>query len=284
MDAPQLFEQNLALIERTIDRVCRRAHVFDADAEDFASVVKIALIENDYAILRTWEQRSSLATFLAVIVQRFLADDQIRTIGRWHPSAEARRMGETAVLVESLIHRRGRSIDEALPIARGLDPSLTRERVAEIVELLPERVRRPRAVELDDRVAEVLAAPEEADARVLADDAQRLAGRTADVVRATLAGFTDEDQTLIWLRFGSATSIADISRMMRLPQRPLYRRLESLLARLRAALMKAGVDASALEDVIGTPDGNLDFGLGGKDARIGQTVGSEAAREARDRT
>ena len=36
---------------------------------------------------------------------------------------------------------------------------------------------------------------------------------------------------LIRFRFGSSMSIADISRILRLPQRPLYRRLEALLAR-----------------------------------------------------
>jgi hypothetical protein len=153
MHPRELFETSLDLIERTVERVCRRAQLFGPDAEDFGSSVKIALMENDYAILRTWEQRSSLSTFLAVIVQRMLADETIRTVGRWHPSAEATRMGEAAVLAERLIRRHGRSLDEALPVIATLDPSMCRARLSEIVSRLPERMHRPRAVELDEATA-----------------------------------------------------------------------------------------------------------------------------------
>jgi hypothetical protein len=37
--AASLFESNLELIDRVIGKVCRRAGMFGADAEDFASTV-----------------------------------------------------------------------------------------------------------------------------------------------------------------------------------------------------------------------------------------------------
>lgn len=254
----QLFEENLSLIERTIVRACRRAGLVGADAEDFASTVKIALIENDYAVLRAWEQRSSLATYLAVIVQRLLADEQIRAYGRWHASARAKTLGEMAVMIETLLCRRGRSIEEILPIVQAVDPSITRARIEEIAAQLPERTRRPRVVELDENVP--VAASDRTDTRIFAEEAKEIAERAASIVRSALDQLPEEDQTLIWFRFGSGMSVADIARMTRLPQRPLYRRLESLLGRLRGALAKAGIDASVVGDA-GQLD--LDLGLGG---------------------
>ncbi|HEY0140633.1 MAG TPA: sigma-70 family RNA polymerase sigma factor [Thermoanaerobaculia bacterium] len=273
MHPVQLLEQNLDLVARTIDRVCRRAHVFGADAEDFASTVRIALLENDGAILRGWQQRSSLATYLAVIVQRLLADEQIRTFGRWHSSAEARRHGDAGVMLERLIRREGRSLDAALPVVRGVDPSMSRERAEAIVAELPDRERRPRAVEIEQ--AEIVASGESADTRAMENDARRIADRTAGVVRSTLDSFSDEEQTLILLRFQSGMSVADIARMLGLMQRPLYRRLESLLERLREALTGAKVDASSLADVIGSA-ADLDLGLDRKTAGVRQTEESEA--------
>ena len=61
-EAADLFRSNLPLIDRVIARVCRQANVRDADADDFSSAVKVALIEDDYAVLRSWQRRSSLAT------------------------------------------------------------------------------------------------------------------------------------------------------------------------------------------------------------------------------
>jgi hypothetical protein len=56
--------------------------------------------------------------------------------------------------------------------------------------------------------------------------------------------------------------IADISRMLRLSQRPLYRRLEALLERFRASLPTAGVDGSAAADLLQkTSVDRLDFGF-----------------------
>jgi hypothetical protein len=44
---------------RSITRVCRRSRFIGAAAEDFASTVEVALLDDDYALLRDAAQRSS---------------------------------------------------------------------------------------------------------------------------------------------------------------------------------------------------------------------------------
>jgi RNA polymerase sigma factor for flagellar operon FliA len=261
MQPEELLQAHLALIDRIVDRVCRRSGIVGAFAEDFASAVKLALIEDDYALLRQAAQRSSLPAYLTVVIQRMAVDERIRALGRWQASAAARRMGETGILAETLLLRDRRTLDEALPLMRALEPALTRERLAEIAAALPERSRRPRAVALDAPHAEELAAAESADDGAVAGEVTRLADRTSRAVRAALDAFPLEDRMLIRFRFGSSMSIADISRMMRIPQRPLYRRLERLLARLRQVLADAGVDAAAALELIGSPVTEMEFGL-----------------------
>ena len=89
----------------------------------------------------------------------------------------------------------------------------------------------------------------------------RTEDRASRAVRNALDALPDEDRMLIRFRFGSSMSIADISRILRLPQRPLYRRIETLLARLRRVLGDAGVDAGAVSDLIGSPVAEMQFGL-----------------------
>ena len=260
MDVARLFESNLALIDGVIASVCHRAGMFGADAEDFASATKLALMENDYAVLRLFEGRSSLTTFLAVIVQRFLIDERAKRTGRWHPSREAERLGESAVVLERIVRRDHRSIEEAIPIVQSIDPTLTRERVLEIEARLPLRAPRPRAVDLSD-AEEGLAAAERADDRALAADAERLAEKTSNAIRDALETMTLEERMIIRFHYASAMTIAEISGVLRLPQRPLYRRLEALLRRLRATLTAAGIDAHDLGDLIGNATRELDFGF-----------------------
>jgi RNA polymerase sigma factor (sigma-70 family) len=277
MHPQELFETNIDTIERVIAVVCRRARLIGADAEDFASEARLALIENDYAILAKYEGRSALDTFLTVVIQRLFSDARMHARGRWHPSSEAQRLGPAAVLLETLVLRDGRSFDEALPHMRVAHPDLTREEMAAMLDRLPRRVGRPRAVELD-AIGYAIAGGDSADTRVNAGDRQRISGVVERALREFLGALPVEDRMLIRMRFGSEMSIADIARMMSLPQRPLYRRLEALLMRLRTALAAAGVDGAMAEELVGRDDANeLDFGLldnqvNGKSGLSGQSI------------
>ena len=273
MHPEEILRENLPLLQRTAERVCHRAGLAREDAEDLASELKITLIENDYAVLRAWEGRASLETYLAVIAQRLYANRRIAEAGRWHASAEAKRGGDAAVLLETLVRRRGRSLEEALPIVREVDPSMTRERAEEIVARLPERGPRPRAVVI--KAAEEIPGTATAEERANVDEAVRIADRAGAVIRELMSQLPDEDRTVIQLRYGSNVSIADIARMLRVPQRPLYRRVEALLRRFGEAFQAAGLDPRSLEELIGSDAAQLDFGLAGKDAPARQTKDME---------
>jgi len=188
-----------------------------------------------------------------------VVDERMQTLGRFQPSTEARRLGEAGLLIETLLVRDRRSIDEALPIVRAVDGEMTREKVEALAARLPVRAPRPRAVDLADDAE--IPASETADARAMAHELRRLSDRMSDVVRRVFETFSSEERMLLRCRFGSSMSIADISRMMRVPQRPLYRRLEALLARLRAALAREGIEGGAVSELIGSATAEMNFGL-----------------------
>lgn len=250
MDVSELFRTQLATIDRAIDRVCRRAGLQGADAEDFASDARLALMEDDYRVLRRYRGECALATFVTVVVQNLLSDMRERNFGRFRASAAASRGGDAVVMLERIVMRDGRTIEEALPIVRGVDPSFTRERALAVLRELPERTQRPRAVELED----VHEGSERADERVRIAEAER----ASRIVRETLEQQPLEDRLLVKLHYGSGMSVADVARMLRLPQRPLYRRMDVVLDRLRRALTTAGLDASSVEELT---KAEMDFGF-----------------------
>jgi RNA polymerase sigma factor (sigma-70 family) len=261
MNAEELFRSNLALVDRVIAGVCRRAGLRDADAEDFASIAKIALMENDYAILRGYEGRAPLGAFLTVVVQRLLSREWERVRGRWHPSAEAERGGPAAVMLEKLTVRDGRSLDEAIAIVRSIDPSLDRRSARELMERLPQRPARLRLVPLPDDPHRFVA-PDTADSRANESETRRLTELAARVVRETIEALPLDDRMLIRFHFGAELSIADSARLLGVPQRPLYRRIESVLRQLRQALEQEGVGSAPIEELISAGGSELfDFGL-----------------------
>lgn len=283
MDPKRLFEANLSLVDKVIAGVCRRAQLYGADAEDFASAARLVLIEDDYAILRRYEGRAALGTYLTIVVERLLADLCTQERGRWHPSAEATRMGAAAILLEALIHRDHRTIDEALPLVQGVDATLTRGAVETMLGRLPRRRVRPVKADAEDGSLEALVARDMTDAPLLDAEAREISERAGTVVRNAIEGFDPEDRALLRLRFVSAMSIADIARMTRLPQRPLYRRFEEMFGRLRHALRLAGVTSRHAGDVLATAR-HVDLDLGLEKSENGQTKLDDEPAAARETT
>jgi len=281
MDCQELLRSNLALVERLVRFVCQRAQVVGADVDDFASTVKLALIENDYSVLRAWEGRSSLATYLTVIIQRMLADERFRTLGRWRPSSEAKRMGESGILLEMLIRRDERTLAEAVPMVRAIDDTLTAGDVEAMAARLPIRQSRIRLVELSPAVAEKAADQNEADARVAEEETRRLSRQTSSVISSLIASLAIRDRMLLRLRFVSMMSIADVALILQVPQRPLYRRLEQILASFRRSLLEENVDAGSAEELIGSVFASLDFGLTDQENDAGVAVSQREGPERR---
>ena len=260
MDAPDLFQANLALIARTIARVARRAQLSGGDAEDFGSSVRLHLIDDDYAVLRAFEGRCSLETYVTIVAQRFLAQERNRAWGRWHESTAAKRMGEVAVALEKLVRREGRTLEEALPLLRDLQPGLTRAEAEAMLAELPERRTRPREIDAA-AVEKLLVAVEDAQERVVSSEIRADSARAARAIRQAMAMLPTEERMLLRFRFESGLAISEIARIMNVEQRPLYRQMERVLRTLRDSLARVGIDRRTAADLIGSSSADMDFGL-----------------------
>jgi RNA polymerase sigma factor (sigma-70 family) len=254
--ARDLLIANLDLVERVIAFTCRRQRLEDAEAEDFASTVKLKLIEDDYAIVRKFEHRSSFATFITVVVQRMLLDYRIQLWGKWHSSAEAKRLGDTAVELEKILLRDGRCVEEAFAILGAGNPDLTIESLQQLASRLPARPPKRKTVELDE-AASVSTPPVEH----LHSDQMRTSAQVSDLVRRFIDALAPDDRLLLQLRFDSEMTVAEIARSMQLEQKQLYRRIERLLRDLRAELERNGIAADEAAALIGDRGVVLDFHL-----------------------
>jgi RNA polymerase sigma factor (sigma-70 family) len=260
MTARSLFEANLDVIDRAIAQVCRQVRLHGADAEDFASAARLALLEDDCAILRKYEGRSSLASYVAIVVRRLFIS-QKRAISRWHPSAEAARRGEAAMTLDRLLHHEGRSLDEALAITKANHPDADVRELELIAEILPHRLPRPRLVPVSEGDEDRFAGAMAADDRVMTADLDKRSAQTSRAVQSAMEAMSAEDRVLLRLRFEKGMAISDIARALGAVQRPLYRRLDALLANLKSALAQAGIDGVDAAEIIGSAGDRLDFGM-----------------------
>ena len=255
-EAAELLVSNLALVERAIAFTCRRHRVSADEQEEFAATVKLRLVENDYAILRKFEGRSSFAAFINVVVHRMLLDYRIHHWGKWHPSAEAKRLGNVAVELERLLLRDGRSLDEAFKVLRRSDPSLELRALQELADRLPQRPAKPRLVALEE--AESVG---DDDTTELALQHAPLSDRVSALVREYIGSLEPHDRLVLQLRFDAGMTVADIARSLQLDPRKLYRSIEARLGELRRALEAEGVAAEEAAALIRDRSVVLDFRL-----------------------
>lgn len=243
------FIEQLPTIERAIAFVCRRYKLTPTESEDFASSVKLKLIENDYAILRKFEHRSTFSSFIAVTVRRMLINQWVQERGRWNASAEAKRMGDAAVRLEVLLHREGRTLDEVIPIvATAFD--LDNSRVEEMARRLPPRRPRPRDVDVEQIDYEKGLPGDVVESAAFEDERKKVATRAREIIRGALANVSEDDRVILRLRFFGGMSVADIARSLHLEQKLLYRRIERHLHAIRDALDEAGIRGDELDSVI----------------------------------
>lgn len=239
-DPEAVLVAHLDTIDRIVGALASKHLMSPDERDDFQGWVRMKLVEDDYATIRKHQGRSSLGTYLSAVIANLLHDRRIHEWGKWRPSAAARGAGPIGVRLERLIRRDGLSFDTAVSILRSRNGVAIDDReLARLAASFPERSR-PR-IEPDSETTARAVGSLAADDRVVAGERARHQKHVLDALEQSLGTLATEDRVILKLRFWEGLTVADISRALGLEQRPLYRRMERLIALLRGSLEAAGV-------------------------------------------
>jgi RNA polymerase sigma factor (sigma-70 family) len=249
VDYQHLLLDHLDLINQIVRTVGRRRHLSSSEREDFAGFVNLRLIEDNYAILRKFQNRSTMWTYLAAVIERLSLDFSVERWGRWRPSAMAERLGPPAVILERLVTRDSHTLEEAMEIVRtNHDVGLTHAELRKMWEQLPPR---QRITEVGEQALTHL--PNDENSEVTIEDAERRkdADRLQRALQTAFLGIDAKDRVLLALRFDQDLSIKEIATLLGAAVPTLHRRLDKALRQLRLALARVGVDPRQVANVIG---------------------------------
>ena len=251
MDYQRLLLDHLDLINQIVRTVGRRRHLSATEREDFASFVHLRLVDDDYAILRKFQNRSSLWTYLAAVIERLSLDFCAEKWGRWRPSAMAERLGPVAVVLERLVQRDAHGIEEALEILRtNHDVGLTYAELRNIWEQLPLRLRN---TEVGEEAAHELSSNDSSETAIEDADRRKNIERLQQSLETAFAQIAAQDRVLIALRFDQDLSMVEIAQLTGSSVPTLHRRLDKSVKQLRLALSHAGFDPREIAGLIGHP-------------------------------
>jgi RNA polymerase sigma factor (sigma-70 family) len=246
-----LFLEHLGWIDRVSAMTCSKYGVWGPEAEDFASFIRIKLMEDDYAVIRKFRGEAGLKTYLATVVVRQFHDYWRERRGRWRRSAAAERIGPPAGELEALVYRDGYRLDQAGEKLRTAGrTTLTDTELARLLERLPPRTPL-RPVEVPpDAVLDATEGTFRADERVAAVEAEGERKRVTDALQRAMARLDVEDRLIARLHFQDGRTLAHVARALNLEQKPLYRRVERLRARLQSYMGEEGVQRGDVNEFL----------------------------------
>jgi RNA polymerase sigma factor (sigma-70 family) len=249
VDYQKFLLEHLSLIDRVVRQVARRHHLSQADAEEFSGIVRYKLIERDFAILRRFQGRSTLSTYLTTVIERLYLDVRIARWGRWRPSAAARRLGPLAILLEQLTAREGLTFDEAVgTLQANHHLSATRDELHTIFVQLPPRLPRPAG---EEEIALAAVRKGAVDNALEQDVDREIVDRVEHALAVALAALSPREQLILKLRFQDGLSAPAIGRLLNETPKALYCQLERLTRRLQEHLRTQGIDNRDVERVVG---------------------------------
>lgn len=251
MDYQRLLLDHLDLIDQIVRTAGRRRHLSTTERDDFASFVNLRLIDDNYAILRKFQSRSSLWTYLAAVIERLSLDFCAEKWGRWRPSAMAERLGPVAVILERLVTRDLHTLEEAMEIVRTHhDVGLTYAELRKMWEQLPVRVR---TTEVGEEAAAAVRSLETSELTVEDAERQRSIDRLQGILKTAFEEIPAQDRVLIALRFDEGLSMVEIAKLLNSSVPTLHRKLDKGIKHLRASLTNSGFDPREVSNLIGHP-------------------------------
>lgn len=230
--------------------VAARHHLTRDMADELRGRVMLHLTTNDYAALRAWRRECSLHTYLVTVITRVFLDYRNQEWGKAKPPALAKRLGDVALTLWRLTHRKRLTFDEAvqtLHAEHGVTE--TRDELWDIYVRLPAASGRY-FVDVSE-LAQVEQPGAEADALVRAAEQETLASRVERALGQALTGLEAEDRLVLKLFFSNGMTRAQIARVLQLDQQRLYPRFLHLMSRLHDALRAQDVTAEDVRELIG---------------------------------
>jgi RNA polymerase sigma factor (sigma-70 family) len=245
-DVESVFLASLPTVDRIVGLLGARHGLSQADLEEFGSWARARLLDDGYSILRRFQGRSSLGTYLSVVLANLFKDFRNSRWGRWRSSAAARRLGPVAVRLETLLYRDVCPAHEAIEILKAT--GVTEVELRKLAGRIPPRAP-AREVELD-AVIESVQAPESADRAVRTAEGSFETTILERAVADAIGTLPPEDRVIVRMRFWDDFSVADIARTLGIDQKPLYRRLEVIKATLGAALAVRGIARTQVVEML----------------------------------
>jgi RNA polymerase sigma factor (sigma-70 family) len=247
MPHEQLFLDHLPLIKKVVTQTCSRCNLQKEEREEFLSEVQDKIMADDYAVLRKFEGKSSLKSYLAIVIKNQMRDFQDHLWGKWRHSEMAKRLGPVAMHLEKLL-RDGYTFNETVAILQtNHKVEMSWQELNEIAAKLPPRT--PRHWEAEEVLESLPSTGDQPDSGIIEQEKKARRARVLEALQKSLKTLPAEDQVILRMLLWNHLSVVEISKVLKLDDKPLYKRIQKIKEHLRREMERQGVRKEDIEDL-----------------------------------
>ena len=236
-------------VEAIIRAVCFRNRLQADETEEFASEVKLRLVENDYRILRVFTGKSSIETYLTTVVANMVRDLIRERNGRWRPSEEARRLGEVAERIEELIYRFHYPFHEAYQIlTTNFGFSVSDKDVRDIYFKLKVKESRPVAILYEEDIHDSRGTPEK---QMIATEQYLLENKVTAIIDKMRGELSATDLLMLRMAFDDNLKLTVVAEQLRLTRTEVDHRIREILTIFKRGILQQGINYNEVQELIG---------------------------------
>jgi RNA polymerase sigma factor (sigma-70 family) len=236
-------------VDAIIRAVCFRNRLKPDETDDFASEVKLRLVEDDYRALRVFSGKSSVETYLTTVVANTVRDLIRERDGRWRPSEEAKRLGEIAERIEELIYRFRYPFHEAYQIlTTNFGFTVSEKAARDIYFKLKVREGRPVAVSYEEELHDERGTPE---AEMVAAEQNILEGRISAIIDEMRGQLSATDRLMLRMAFEDNLKLTVVAEQLRLTRSEVDRRIREILTDFKRGILQRGINYNDVRELIG---------------------------------
>jgi RNA polymerase sigma factor (sigma-70 family) len=246
VDPEKILSSSDLLIK--IETVCKRHFSAENDQNECYLYVIDSLKADNFKRLRAFKGKSKLNTYLYALINSLVIDFRRKKYGRRRIPAGVAKLGKWAEAVYRFVCWQRFTFDDAYDFLRidGLYSGSYIEFIKDIESIKKAPCRENPAFQSIDETPESSFKNINAEGSIplelmiqKLDREKRIQAIT--VIRETTVAFSEDDQLLIKLVYGSDQSVAEAARVIGLPASTAGKRLKNLLTKYREKLLVVGI-------------------------------------------
>jgi RNA polymerase sigma factor (sigma-70 family) len=238
----------LKTIEKLAKTLARRRGLLPEDVEDFAQDTLLKVMSNGHATLRKFRGDSSMTTFMASVVGFYFKDWTNSKWGKYRTPKPVARLGEPAITLHRLMVRDRLSFAEACEKLRtDHGVVLSEAELAAIAARLQLKFR-PQLEPPDALIT--VPAPDTTDRNIVDQEKLELRQRIDEILKQWRARLTEQDALIVSYWIDDGLKFVDVAKLVGIPQKKVYERVDALRKQLRRLLEDAGIDGATIRDLL----------------------------------